>query len=296
MSNSNTNLNATAAHWHTLTPSQHAASGYIPFTDYRFTAKDQHAALLQAEIPDALAYFPLAFIPTQPQATQATNPQNNESKQPKEPKQPAPYQLVVLQSLTQGLNLYVDPQGKWLAPYVPAVYRGHPFRLHQDQLQINTAAQAYVADIQQLPPAQRHQAKPLFANNQQLTENLQGIHTYLQNCQKNQQLTDQLITQLHKQDLIIPLPLQYKKDENAPAQTIEGYYRIDEDKLKSLQGLQLSLLAQTGALALAYGQLYSLKRLQDFGTRYARHQNPQANQDVDLEQVFGEGNDDVFKF
>src|SRR5690606_39363180 len=39
------------------------------------------------------------------------------------------YQLVAVQGLAPGKNLFVAPDGRWIGPYVPAAYRGYPFVL-----------------------------------------------------------------------------------------------------------------------------------------------------------------------
>jgi hypothetical protein len=36
---------------------------------------------------------------------------------------------VAVQGLAPGQNLFVAPDGRWLAAYTPAAYRGYPFQL-----------------------------------------------------------------------------------------------------------------------------------------------------------------------
>lgn len=259
--------------WLTLSPKEHQHIGYTPFRNYFFAQCDPHAPILQAEVADAIAYYPLCFI-------QASTEHTTDSG----------YQLVALQSLTPGLNLYVDHSGKWLAPYVPAYYRSHPFRLNAlGQLQIDTQSHCY-----QTEPTDEDSA--VFTAEGDYSPAVEKIHNFLTQCAKNAQHTQELINQLNKQGLITPWELQTKQSQDSEPQSIHGYYRIDEEKLKQLPGIQLSLFAQTGALALAYQQLTSLKRLQDFRTRYACYQEPSQLYEVDLDQVFGEASNDAFKF
>ena len=67
-------------------------------TDYAFGAADTVIPLVGAELSKTISTMPTGFI-----------------------KQEAGYELVAINSLQPGMNLYVAPDGKWLGTYIPSV-------------------------------------------------------------------------------------------------------------------------------------------------------------------------------
>ena len=99
---------------HQYTPldsTQHRQHGWKRQPDFLFARTDVVAPLLLAEIPYASAVYVLGF---------AQRPAGG-------------YQLVALQGLRPGENLFVDDAGRWLREYVPSHYRAYPFRILQAQ-------------------------------------------------------------------------------------------------------------------------------------------------------------------
>jgi len=92
--------------WTAISPFQHADKYYLPRQDYSFAADQQVVPILIAELSKLLPHYALAFI-----------------------QQDSTYQPVAITGLGGGQNLYVNYEGKWLATYVPAFLRSHPFRL-----------------------------------------------------------------------------------------------------------------------------------------------------------------------
>jgi hypothetical protein len=111
---------------------------------------------------------------------------------------------------------------------------------------------------------------------------------FLKQCVQNKQVTQTLVNQLAEHNLIQPWELKSRGLEADP-KPVKGLYHIDEKTLKELAPEHLSALAKSGALALAYAQLLSEARLQDFAKRFeARKQTPT------VDNFFGE--DDMIKF
>lgn len=269
--------------WQAISKSQHQHATWHPVRDYRHTAGDTLAPLLVSEMPSALPYYPLAFQ-----------------------QQEGHYQLVALLSLHPGLNLYVDDQGRWLAPYIPACYRAYPFALARDAqsdqltLCVDTDAHNFFADED---PGAANPHQPLFTAQGDTTPELNNLLQFLQSCQQQRQGSTQLIAQLEQHQLIQPWNLSLQQDTQTPdsptSTAVEGLYSINEERLQHLPGAVYENLAATGALGLAYAQLFSQNRLQDFKRRYQYHQQQQAQNvasEVDLDTLFGDAEDDLFKF
>jgi hypothetical protein len=257
--------------WQAISRSRHANAGWLPYTDYLFAAKDVTSPLLAEELPQAAACYPIAF-------TQAGED----------------YQVVVLQSLQPGFNLYVNSQGKWLAPYVPAWYRSHPLRLLQDA---NGEHLLCVDEDSPLFHAEMQGEQRFFDDEGNISPVLQKVIEFLRRCRNSRRLTQKRVNELANTGLIKPWPLQLDYG-NASATPVTGVFQIDEAALQSLPGERLAALAQSAALAMAYTQLLSSTRLTDFKRRYqhrAQEQAKAANAEINLDDLFA-GQGDHFKF
>ena len=258
--------------WTALSPSQHQALAFRRFADYHFAQMDSFAPVLAAELSEASAYYPLAFIA-----------------------QGEAFQLVAVQSLQPGLNLYVGPQGQWQAPYVPSCYRSHPFRLLPKPDDESQQILCFDADSSLIDEDNSNlDSLAVFDREGQPSETLQPIIDFLQQRHNNQQLTDRVVASLARHGLIQPWPIKAQTDEEADSKAIEGLYHIDEERLKALAPAALSELTASGALGLAYAQLLSQARLKDFAVRYRQHDEyakQQSSQMTDLDELFGENNE-----
>ena len=256
--------------WVALSKEQHKNAGWKKFSHYLFAKSDAVAPVLLAELSHVIPYYPLSFTRT----AQGS------------------FQLVVVQSLQTGLNLYVNKEGRWLAPYVPSVYRGYPFMLiaQEDQWVLCVDETAQNFHDEKMPGD-----TALFVDNE-LSEELKSVLNFHNSRVQNQKLTTQVVEQLNQADLIVPWTIQLKTSPEETGKTVDGLFKIDETKLKTLSPETLTTLNSSGALGLAYAQLLSQVRLNDFGQRYEyfnkMHQQPV---DVDLDKLFGE-DDDSLKF
>lgn len=259
--------------WTPVSRTQHVNAGWLSYRDYLHAATYATTPLLAAELPKAVGAFPLAFV------------QQEES-----------YQLVALHSLQPGVNLYINSQGQWLAPYVPAWHRSHPFRLlrneeNDDQiLCVDESSTLFQAEASGA-------AKPFFDAEGNPHQELQETLGFLQECHNNRLLTDKLVQQLANAGLIQRWALQLQGSEGEP-RLVEGVFQINVAALRALGGDALSALAASGALAIAYAQLLSADRIREFEQRYRyREQEQAASTTPDFDDLFGEnGDSDTLNF
>lgn len=263
------------ANWLSLDPIRHRDAGWFKYQDYRFSAQDHLAPVAMAEITQVLPWYPLAFV---------FNEQADR------------YHLVALLSLMPGRNLYLSPQFKWQAPYVPSHYRGYPFSLGRNGELCIDADSGLFAEHEQ--PG----AEPIFANGE-LTELASKIRQFHMQRQEALALTQKLVDQLHQAELITPWAIQWQPGDKV--QTLKGYCGIDEERLRALSPEQYTELAHSGALGLAYVQVFSRARIADLQFRYRRQpgqgrpgdkadRHLHAVEKTDsLDDLFGEGDDDL---
>ncbi|MCD6008528.1 SapC family protein [Halomonas sp. IOP_31] len=258
--------------WIAISRTQHAEHHYQPRQGYRFAAEQPVASILLAELPKLLPHYALGFI-----------------------QQGEQYQPVALLGLDGQTNLYVAPNGKWLGSYVPASLRGYPFTL------ANTEDGQTALCIAQDHLLESEQGEPLFDGEGRLNERVQQTLNFLQECEKSRQLTQQAAKALGDSGVIEPWPLQVERGEGQEPLKVQGLYRINETALNELSAEAFASLRSHGALALAYGQLFSMHQLSQLTERAKFHAKHQAQQPVEkapsepLESLFG-GDDDEMVF
>lgn len=260
-----------------LSKSQHQNAGLLP-TDYRYALEQAVVPLVMEELPHVLPTMAIGFVP---------------SAKEKE------FNLVALQSLQANVNVYVHTNGRWIGGYRPAWYRAYPFKLIKDS---QNARQVVCVDESASAFEQQasEQAIKLFDAQGELTARMRDTITFLEKLQQGTLLTQTLVNQLSNTGVIVPWSLNTKTAENDETRAVTGLYHIDEAALKTLSATTLAELATSGALSLAYTQLLSEHRLQGLSRLYELRNlaNEQAKQadEINLDKVFGEEDDDLFKF
>ena len=264
-----------------ISPITHRDAGWKRPSRYFYAAHDVVVPVVMAEISHLLTSMPLAFV---------------------HQTEDAPFQLVAVQSLQPGLNVYVSPDGRWLGQYVPAFYRSYPFRMMPVE---GTDRTALCADQESDCFAQEagEDDQRLFTGSGELSAELTHQRTFMEAWGKNHITTHARVAELHAHGLIEPWALHLSQGQKASleeseAQPVRGLHRIDETKLKALPGDALASLAQTGALSLAYAQLFSEQRMAHLSRRYQLHSEWHrhlANNDS-LDVLFAEDDDDTLAF
>ncbi len=264
-----------------ISPVTHRDAGWKRPSRYFYAAHDVVVPVVMAELSHLLTSMPLAFV---------------------HQTEDAPFQLVAVQSLQPGLNVYVSPDGRWLGQYVPAFYRSYPFRMMPVEGTDRTALCAdQTSDCFALEAGEDDQR--LFADSGELSPALTNMRTFMEAWGKNRITTNARVAELNEHGVIVPWALHLSQRQKASlekseAQPVRGLHRIDETKLKALPGDALTALAQTGALSLAYAQLFSEQRMAHLSRRYQLHSEWHrhlANNDS-LDVLFAEDNDDTLEF
>lgn len=238
--------------------SRHPHGGWLSYGDYRFAAADALAPVSLEEMPHLLKTVPLAFR------------RFDDGR----------YQLVAVQALSGGINLCVGPDGRWLAGYVPACYRGYPFRLEPGgdrrpwRLSIDTESGLWLDDA-------REQGERCFTEEGDESHELIRIRLFLEKVARGRVLTARAVDALAREALIQSWPLK-TQDEHEQTREVEGLYRIDEAALNALPGERLGALRGVGALNLAYAQLLSQHRLDHLARLYRlRHATVPTEESLD---------------
>lgn len=239
-----------------ITRTEFANLTWQRLSSYNFAAKDAVVQLVVKEMPRICTAVPIAFIP------------HEQSFVP-----------VAVQGLRPEQNLFVRPDGHWIAPYVPAYYRAYPFKL------ASTDANQLVLCIDMESGLVGEGYSEYFFDEQgELTKTLIDILKFQQEVYANREATQRICAVLQQNQLIEPWPITVA---NANDETeVQGLYRINEEKFNSLDIDALYDLQQAGALPVIYCQLISMQHIQNLARlAYARNNTPvvHTNKDINLD-------------
>lgn len=252
-----------------LSKKQHANYRWKRATNYAFSAADAVVPLVQQEVHRAALHMPVAF------AAHGDG-----------------FVVVAVLGIEQGKNLLVAPSsGQWVGGYVPAVLRGYPFAL----IPTVDGRKVLAMDVESGLIGEAVDGEPLLANDQP-TETVQALLSFLTQMDKDRTITNRLCTMLAAHGLIQPWPIKAVADE--ANKDIAGLFRIDSNTLNKLDAHALHALQQSGALQLAYMQLISMEHLPSLSKLIQIHAQYAKDQQL-LNEPLGEGVNfmsDTFKF
>jgi hypothetical protein len=211
---------------------RHAGQRWKRYTSYRFAAADSVVPLVAAELPKAVMSLPIAFI-----------------------EQGEVYVPAAVLGLQPGNNVFVAPDGRWVGNYIPAAFRGYPFRLAKTE--DGQQALCIDEDCDLLTDGPTGEA---FFNDDglpaQATLNILGFLTQIE---QNRVVTATACAVLQKHTLIRPWPITLKTESGE--KQISGLFQIDEAALNQLSAEALLEIRDAGALPIAYCQLLSMQHL-----------------------------------
>jgi hypothetical protein len=242
-----------------ITKTCFAAQGWRRYDSYAFAATDAVAPLVVQELAKACMSLPIAFL------------QQNDAFVPH-----------AVQGLEPGRNLFVV-NGKWVAPYTPAAYRGYPFALakgEDDQLHlcIDMDSGLVGADGDQ----------QFFDDAGEVAQPVKDVLNFLQQIHNNRAVTQRVCAALAAEDLFQPWPLKVQGPNGE--RNIEGLFRIDEARLNSLEPDALARVQKAGGLPVAYCQLLSMSNIQTLGLiqrklAEVKNRMPEMTDQIDVDGI-----------
>lgn len=239
-----------------LSRNLHAGKRWLRHSSYRFAAQDAVIPLVAQELPKAIMSLPVGFVATG-----------------------GGFVPVAVQGLAPGQNLFVAPDGRWLAAYTPAAYRGYPFQLAHAE----NGQQVLCFDEESGLISDGPQGEPFFDEDSNPSKGVAEVMNFLTQIQANRVLTDRVCALLQHHGLIQPWPL--KVQEAGGERIVEGLYRIDEAALNALPADAVVALRNGGALPMAYCQLLSMQHLARLAPLAQAHAEAQAAQAQPLPQT-----------
>lgn len=225
-----------------LDRTRHAATRLLPL-DCSPAAGINAMYCAVGEFADACKDYPILFV-----RSNATGRQDQEI-----------YHTVVLLGLQSGENLMVSGK-QWVAGYVPAMMRAHPLALvalenEEGQFRMTMCIDESYPGLSQGPEGQ-----PLFENGeptQLLSDAAQFLDVYENEAKRSQIFFDRVAS--------LGLLKQMRAEGPLPGGNtfgIDGFFVVDEEKLRALPDAEVLELHRSGMLGLIHLHLVSMGSLQ----------------------------------
>ncbi|ALO44771.1 SapC family protein [Pseudohongiella spirulinae] len=245
-----------------VTRDKHGDMRWRPVASFQFAAQDAVAALVVQEVPSAIMSFPVAFLISDDR-----------------------YIPVALMGVTSGQNLFVAPDGEWLADYIPAVYRSYPFRL----MEKNPDEYVLCVDGASGLLHRGIEGERFFQDSGEPSARVSEILELLTRIERDRKTTATACAALEKHGLIEPWPLTVQ-DGDEELQ-VGGLHRINEASLYQLSPECLCELRDSAALMLAYAQLFSVQHIHKLGPLVVKHANTLRAEQARMADISLSGDD-----
>ncbi len=220
-----------------VTPENHRAKTWRQADSYLFASSLTLVSIVQAEATRAAGSLPLAFW-----------------------KKQDTFELVAVMGLEPQRSLMVASNGRWLAGYIPAVLRAHPFWLaripgHKHPALCVDESTGLVED------AGKGQAF-FDESGKAITPALKAMLQLLGQVEESRVETERAASLLAAANVLVPF--SFGTQPNRPAQDLAALgelFMVDQARLNALDNESFTALRQHDALALAYAQLTSVHHL-----------------------------------
>jgi hypothetical protein len=172
---------------------------------------------------------------------------------------------LALMGLNEGVNVFVDEEGKALQPfYVPAYVRRYPYVLAR--LDSNAQELSLCFDPDSDLVGDFPEGAALF-DEEKPSEHLNAVLKFCEDFEVAGQRTAAFVKEIQALDLLIDGEVSIQPSDSSQPFIYRGFRMIDEQKFRDLNGDQLRKINQNGILPLIVAHLFSLSLVRDIFAR-----------------------------
>jgi hypothetical protein len=233
-----------------ISSERHAGKGWRAPRDFAFVAKQATVPLILSEFSVAALSMPIGFI-----------------------ERGGHYVPAALMSPVIGRNLFIGAGGEWLGSYIPAVIRGFPFQLAkvEGSSQLTLCIDEGAGLVEDIQPG----VEPFFDASGQPAEAGKRILDYLLSIEAGRVATQLAVSSLAEAQVIRPWKLQIPFEGRTVE--INDLFCVDEAALHAVDDAVFIQLRHTGAIALSYMQMVSMRHIAIFDRlRLNKGQQPEG--------------------
>jgi len=218
-----------------LNSQQHQKIKLKNIKGFGFAADFHLASIMTHEFIRAAAIYPIVFI---------------------EDKAQDQFRPVALLGLQANQNLFVDPEGKWQASYIPAIIRRYPFALAKTDQQ----EQYTICIDEDSAIVNEEEGAPLFKEDGSPADVLENVKRYLGELQQMESITLDFCKFMQTNNLFAPMNMRVRKSDKV--QNIGGCYVINDERLNNLSDERFIELRKKRFLPAVYAHLTSLAQIE----------------------------------
>jgi hypothetical protein len=181
---------------------------------------------------------------------------------------------IALMGLNEGVNVFVDEDGRLLDPtvYAPAYIRRYPFLLARIRPESDELSLCFDPTANAIGDFKEGEA--LFDGDQPSPATL-AILEFCEQFEAAGQRTAAFMDDLLKSNLLMDGEVAIQPEGYDQPFIYRGFRMVDEDKLRELKGDELRKMNQNGMLPLIYAHLFSLTEMrQVFGRQLQQGKTP----------------------
>lgn len=218
----------------------HKNQSVIEIKDFSYAKNIMNAPITVAEFFEACKNYPIFF---------AKDKDNN-------------WFASVMLGYKENVNIFVDDKGTWdKLHYIPAFVRRYPFVFieQNEQLLLGIEKEFLSAD-------KKDESRKFFDEKNENTEFLNNVLTFLNQFQNDSIATKEFIKQLDEWQLLeekTATIINEKKEQF----NINGFYIVNEEKLKHLSKKKKEEICNKNASPLITAHLISLSNIQKLGVK-----------------------------
>ena len=169
--------------------------------DLNFASSDVSCKIAAFEVYKSAGYLPITFL-----------------------KSGECYSLSIIQGVREGQNLYVGPDGDWLAPYAPSIYRFYPFRLAA--IESENERKILCISEENVVSENSTEGRLFFTEDGELESDVSTIFKYLTRILASFEATKKICETLERNKLI--KPWNVKVNHNGVESPLLGLHCISE--------------------------------------------------------------------
>ncbi len=238
---------------------KHASLRFSPATDFSFARTQSSAPIPAGEIIEVARHYAIVF-PDKVNGDAA--PEGAEAHERVVPQ--------ALLSMRAGSNVFVQEDGTWAAPYIPAHIRRYPFILGQLP---ESGKFAIMVDVE-APHFKSGKGDPLFTLKEDGSgvepgETITQAREFLGRFQQELEATVKLLMPLEEQGVLVPRKVDVTF--NGKETSLAGFRVVDPEKLAALDDSVLAAWVRSGLMSIIYAHLHSLGNVREL----ARLQPPE---------------------
>lgn len=160
-------------------------------------------------------------------------------------------------------NLFLSADRKWQADYIPAFIRRYPFVFSN-----SADGKTLTLCIDESHPGVNTEGRGerLFGEDSKPTAYVERVLKFLQEYQAHFERTRQFGRRIDELGLLEPMQAQVTTPKGEKL-SLNGFFSVSREKLRTLDGAELAALAKTDELELLYMQLHSMRNFNDVKDR-----------------------------